>query len=74
MFFSIGKLYHLKCVYKKCTCFFLFHVHPAKAKTLSWERVAGQRPDGCGAARRTKFVPPLFRLGFAEPPSPRGRS
>ena len=29
--------------------------------TLSWERVAGRSPDGCGAARRTNPVPPLFR-------------
>ena len=29
--------------------------------TLSWERVAGRSPDGCGAARRTDLVPPLFR-------------
>ena len=25
-------------------------------KTLSWERVAGRSPDGCGAARGTDFA------------------
>ena len=43
-----------------------------EANTLSWERVAGRSPDGCGAARGTGLVPPLFhRCGG--PPSPRGR-
>ena len=32
-----------------------------ESNTLSWERVAGRSPDGCGAARGTGFVPPLFR-------------
>ena len=32
-----------------------------REKTLSWERVAGRSPDGCGAVRRTDLVPPLFR-------------
>ena len=29
--------------------------------TLSWERVAGRSPDGCGARSKSKFVPPLIR-------------
>ena len=32
-----------------------------RGKTLSWERVAGRSPDGCGAVPRTNPVPPLFR-------------
>ena len=32
-----------------------------ESNTLSWERVAGRSPDGCGAARSTGLVPPLFR-------------
>ena len=43
-----------------------------ESNTLSWERVAGRSPDGCGAARRTDLVPPLFRRLRAAP-SPRGR-
>ena len=43
-----------------------------EAKTLSWERVAGRSPDGCGAARGTGLVPPLFRRLRAAP-TPRGR-
>ena len=55
---------------------FIFHIlrsAEGKRKTLSWERVAGRSPDGCGAASRTGSVPPLFRRLRAAP-SPRGRS
>ena len=40
--------------------------------TLSWERVAGRSPDGCGARSRIKFAPPLIRRLWAASP-PRGR-
>ena len=50
---------------------FLNFCQIGREKTLSWERVAGRSPDGCGAVCRTKSVPPL--IPRRRSPSPPGK-